>query len=82
MDWDKSVRSLNNYVSSAASLSHWLFREYTGAGSALKTLDFPEQVLHAAHQLGMLQKGIDDFEISHILSAVTLLLFQQETNQT
>lgn len=63
IDWDKSIRILNTYVlpAAAASLPHWLFWEYTEAGSTLKTLDFPEQVLHVAHQLGTSRKGTDYF---------------------
>lgn len=83
IDWDKSIRILNTYVLPAvASLPHWLFWEYTEAGSALKTLDFPEQVFHVAHHLGTLQKETDYFEILHTLSVVTPLFFQWETNQT
>lgn len=52
---------ISSHVLPAASLPHWLFWEYREAGSALKTLDFPEQVLHVAHQLGTSQKGTDYF---------------------
>lgn len=61
--------------------ARWLFWEDTEVGSALKTLDFPEQMLHVAHQLGTLRKGTDSFEILHVLSVVTLLFFQQQTHQ-
>lgn len=83
IEWDKSIRILNtnDLPTAGASLPHWLFWEDTEVGSALKTSDFPEQVLHVAHQLGTLRKGTDSSEILHILSVVTLLFFQQETNQ-
>lgn len=59
-------------------LPHWLFWEDTEVSSALKPPDFPEQMLHVAHQLSTLRKGTDSLEILHILSVVTLLFFQQE----
>lgn len=83
IDWDKSITILNPYdlPPAAASLPHWLFWENTELGSALKPLDFSEQMLHVGHQPGTLRKGTDSLEILHSLSIVTLLFFQQETKQ-